>query len=77
MPDPNGTAVVMKFASLTELEKYLCMLSTELNTNLFEVVPVQFYVSCKKQHRETQSMKQTRLQIAKEYKKRKQAVELR
>ena len=75
MPDPNGTAVVMKFASLTELEKYLCLLSTELNTNLFEIVPVQFYVTCKKQSGETQSMKQTRLQIVREYKKRKQGVE--
>ena len=27
MPDPKGTAVVMKFTSLTELDKYLCCCS--------------------------------------------------
>ena len=40
MPDPNGTAVVMKYSGLSELEQYLCSLSNELNTNLFEIVPV-------------------------------------
>ena len=33
MPDPNGTAVVMKYSGLGELEQYLCSLSNELNTN--------------------------------------------
>ena len=42
MPDPNGTAVVMKYSSLSEVEEHICSLSSELNTNLFEVVPVQF-----------------------------------
>ena len=32
MPDPNGTAVVMKYSGLSELEQYLCSLSNELNT---------------------------------------------
>ena len=40
MPAPNGTAVVMKYSGLSELEQYLCSLSNELNTNLFEIVPV-------------------------------------
>ena len=37
MPDPNGTAVVMKFANILELEQYLCSLSMSLHANLFEI----------------------------------------
>ena len=39
MPNPNGTAVVMKFANILELEQYLYCLAVALNTNLFEIVP--------------------------------------
>ena len=42
MPDPNGTAVVMQFANMLELEQYLYSLSEALHSNLFEIVPVQF-----------------------------------
>ena len=38
MPDPNGTAVVMKFNDVLELEQHLFCLSTKLHTNLFEIV---------------------------------------
>ena len=41
MPDPNGTAVVMKFTDILELEQYLYCLSMKLHTNSFEIVPVQ------------------------------------
>ena len=41
MPDHNGTAVVMKFANILELEQYLYSLSITLHANLFEIVPVQ------------------------------------
>ena len=41
MPNPNGTAVVMKVQSTWELEQHLHSLSKELNANLFEIVPVQ------------------------------------
>ena len=36
MPDPNDSAVVMKFADISKLEEYLCPLSLELNTAFFE-----------------------------------------
>ena len=42
MPDPNGTAVVMQFANMLNLEQYLYTLSEALHSNLFEIVPVQF-----------------------------------
>ena len=41
MPDPNGTAVVMKFTNILELEQYWYSLSIELHANIFEIVPVQ------------------------------------
>ena len=43
MPEPNGTAVVMKCNNITMLEQYLCFLSLELSSELFEIVPVQFH----------------------------------
>ncbi|CAB4034599.1 Hypothetical predicted protein, partial [Paramuricea clavata] len=46
MPDPNGTAVVMKFANILELEQYLYSVSVTLHANLFEIVPVQLNI-CK------------------------------
>ena len=46
MPDPNGTAVVMKFVNILELEQYLYSVSMTLHANLFEIVPVQLNI-CK------------------------------
>ena len=46
MPDPNGTAVVMKFVNILELEQYLYSVSMTLHANLFEFVPVQLNI-CK------------------------------
>ena len=43
MPNPNGTAVVMKFANILELEEYLYCLAVALHTNLFEIVPLHFH----------------------------------
>ena len=91
MPDPNGTAVVMKFSNIHELEQYLYSLSIELHTNIFEVVPVQLNI-CKASKQktkrvndheyqgkirsvETEAAKQVRLNKANEYKKRKQSEE--
>ncbi len=91
MPDSNGTAVVMKFTNILELEQFLLSLSTQLHTNLFEIVPVhleksnasQQTIKCakgcnyqrKRHSRETEQDKQVRLNKAKEYKKRKQSEE--
>ena len=89
MPDPNGTAVVMKFYNIPELEQYLYSLSIELHTNISEVVPVQLNI-CKASKQktkhvndheyqgkirsvETEAAKQARLNEASEYKKRKQS----
>ena len=43
MPDPNGTALVMKFANILELEQYLYSLSMTLHANSFEIVPAIKY----------------------------------
>lgn len=45
MCDANGTAVVMKCCDLTILEQYLQSLSIELNSEFFEIMPVQFVSS--------------------------------
>ena len=42
MPDPNGTAVVMQFANVLDVEQYLYALFDAMHSNLFEIVPVQF-----------------------------------
>ena len=42
MPDPNGTAVVMQFANMLDVEQYLYALSDALHSNSFEIVHVQF-----------------------------------
>ncbi len=91
MPDPNGTAVVMQFSNIHELERYLYSLSIELHTNIFEVVPVQLNISKASKQKtkrvndheyqgkihsvETEAAKQARLNKASEYKKRKQLEE--
>ncbi|CAB4020200.1 ATP-dependent DNA helicase PIF1 [Paramuricea clavata] len=61
-PDPNGTAVVMKFNNTVHLEQHICSLSMGLNANLFEIVPVQIHMDqCNK----------TRLEKDREYHKQK------
>ena len=91
MPDPNGTAVVMKFSNIVLLEQFLYCLSTELHTSLFEIVSVHLN-KCdlskqktkhvkdrdyqkKRRCVETEHDKQVRLKKANEYKKRKQSEE--
>ena len=44
LPDPNGFAVVLKFVSMDHLEHYLCTLSRELHTEMFELVPVVLHL---------------------------------
>jgi hypothetical protein len=56
MPDPNGTAVVMKFANILELEQYLYSLSMTLHANLFEIVPVRLNI-CKASEQKTKCVK--------------------
>ena len=41
MANPNGTCVVMKFTDILDLEQHLYFQPIKLNTNLFEIVPVQ------------------------------------
>ena len=50
MPDPNGTAIVMKCTNINELEKYLSSLSLLLNSIYFEIVPVEFYTGIVEDH---------------------------
>jgi hypothetical protein len=83
MPYPDGTAVVMKFTNIQELEQHLYSLSIELHANLFEIVPVLLVSSEKallhkaseskkrKRSEETDSARQIRLQKDRESKKRK------
>ena len=69
MPNPNGTAVVMKFNDILDLEQHLCFLSIELHTNLFEIVPVQLIAP------ETNSERKSRLCKARQSKKQKRLEE--
>ena len=49
VPDPNGTAVVMCYENIDDLEYHLLSLSCLLNQNAFEITPVefvQFNLSC-------------------------------
>ena len=68
MPDPNGTAVVMKFTNILELLHYLYFLSIELHTNSFEIVPVQLneYIASKSK---------TKCENDREYQKKRCSVE--
>ena len=91
MPNPNGTAVVMKFANILELEQYLYCLAVALNTNLFEIVPLHLHkcgaqqkAKCakdqdyqkKRRSVENELDKQLRLKNANVYKKRQQLNEI-
>ncbi len=87
MPDPYGTAVVMKFTNILELEHFLFSLATKLHTNLYEIVPVDIsnalkqtiksIKNCEYQRKrrscESEHDKQVRVMKANEYKKRKQS----
>ncbi len=91
MLHPNGTAVVMKFTDIHELEQYLYSLSIELRRNIFQVVSERLNIckaSKKKSKREndheyqnkilsieTEGAKQARLNKVSEYKTRKQSEE--
>ena len=68
MPDPNGTAVVMKFANTHQLEQFLYSLSIELHSNIFEVVPVQLNI-CKA------SKQRTKCVNDQEYQRKRRSVE--
>ena len=91
MPNPNGTAVVMKFANILELEQYLYCLAVALHTNLFEIVPLHLHkcgakqkAKCdkdqdyqkKRRSGETKLDRQLRLKNANIYKKRQQSNEI-
>ena len=41
MPNPNGTAIVIKFTSILDKEQRLSSLSISLHIDLFELVAVQ------------------------------------
>ncbi len=41
MSNPNGTAIVIKFTSMLDMEQCLSSLSISLHVNLFELVAVQ------------------------------------
>ena len=85
MPASNGSAIVMKFTDVHELEQYLYSLSIELHSNIFEIVPVQLNMckaskqktKCvndqeyqrKRRSVETEGVQQARLRKASEYKK--------
>ncbi len=90
IPDPSGIAVVMAFTNIRELEQYLYCLSTKLHANLFEIVPVQLnmckhsnqetkWVKDRQYQRikpsvEIECDRQTRLEKANNYNKRKLTV---
>lgn len=91
MPDPNGTAVVMKCVDVSNLEQYIYRLALTLNCETFEIVPVEFYAdkndnhycntqsrmssSKRKRQNETEAQKSNRLQKAREYKKKRMLLE--
>ena len=79
MPNPNGTAVVMKFANILELEEYLYCLAVALHTNLFEIVPLHFHKVSesmkRKRSEETDNERQIRLEKDRVSKKSKRSEE--
>ena len=77
MPDPNGTAVIMKFINILDLEQYLLSRSISLHTNLFEIVSVQLISTATNRQCpiETVNKKKVRLQKNREFNKRKREEE--
>ena len=82
MPHSNGTAIILKFETVVELEQHLCLLSMNLHVNAFEIVGVQLTLLSAKQKslknieylerkrsEENEYEKQIRLQKANDYKK--------
>ena len=61
LPDPNGLALVMKFTDILEIECHLYSLSTKLNANFFEIVPIQLN-ECKVSLQETKHLKDRKYQ---------------
>ena len=49
MPHSNGTAIVLKFETVVELEQHLHLLSMNLHVNAFEIVAVQLILLSAKQ----------------------------
>ena len=91
MPNPSGTAVVMKFANILELEQYLYCLAVALHTNSFEIVSLHLHkcgakqkAKCakdqdyqkKRRSGETKLDRQLRLKNANIYEKRQQSNEI-
>ena len=64
MPDPNGTAVIMKCSTINILFEYLCDLAFELNTDIFEVVPVEFTEEQKRHYNSVQLLRKIRPTIS-------------
>ena len=55
VPNPTGTAVIIRFTTILELEQYLYCLSSELHSNSYEIVPIQiksahFVMTFRKKH---------------------------
>ena len=90
MPDENGTAVVIKCDNIGMLVQYLHCLSYELNSDLFEIVPVQFYCCSQNQFssllniyvnpwerqlKETDKHREKRLAKSREYKRKRRLEE--
>ena len=83
IPHPTGTAVVMKFKNVVNLEQHLYSLSMNLHVNAFEIVTVHLQVCTPPQQRSTKNLeyqekrrsnenkceKKIRLRKANEYKK--------
>ena len=70
MPDPNGTAVFMKYTDINQLKEFIHSLSHELNTNLFEITPVQLTLIT-----DIHQIMRGRLEFAKQCVKQKRSVE--
>ena len=45
MPDENGTAVVLEFSKLNELQNHIETLASYLNVSIFEITPVHAHAS--------------------------------
>ena len=69
----NGTAVVMQFANMLDVEQYLYALSDALHSNSFEIVPVQFTEFLNKSS--TKNAQSARLLKNREFQKAKQSKE--
>ena len=69
MPDPHGTAVLMKFTNILELQQYVIALSKSVHSNIFEIVPIKITKCIAPQQSDVD--KQIRLQKSNESRKTK------